>query len=37
MLLACEILATINTIIASARHLDAFKGKIEEKEYIDNT
>lgn len=30
MLLACEILATINKIIATARHLDAFKGKIEE-------
>ena len=28
MLLACEILATINMLIATARHLDAFKGKI---------
>ena len=30
MLLACEILATINKIIATARHLDEFKRKIEE-------
>lgn len=31
MLLACEILATINILIATARHLDAFIGKIDEE------
>ena len=30
MLLACEILATINMLIATARHLDDFNGKIDE-------